>query len=133
MEATVDSILTTTPFFRPREGCEPKPMISMLLSLLISPTSATTFDVPMSRPTIRLRSLFFLDIAPYPRILVGMITAAHPSGSSPANGKAIAVTHVHIRHIATACGNHRTGCTNESFQSCRGIFTTQSHFNTVAQ
>ena len=26
IDCTVDSMLTTTPFFRPREGCEPMPM-----------------------------------------------------------------------------------------------------------
>jgi len=56
MDCTVDSMLTTTPFFRPREGCEPMPMISNAPSALISPTMATTLLVPMSRPTTRFRS-----------------------------------------------------------------------------
>src|ERR1700752_3317716 len=29
MDCTVDSMLTTTPFLRPREGCEPRPNTSM--------------------------------------------------------------------------------------------------------
>ena len=29
IDCTVDSMLTTTPFFRPREGCEPRPITSM--------------------------------------------------------------------------------------------------------
>ncbi len=61
IDCTVDSMLTTTPRFSPRDGCEPMPMTSMRAVGVISPTIATTFDVPMSRPTIRLRS-FFLGI-----------------------------------------------------------------------
>src|SRR5512138_961773 len=61
MDCTVDSMLTTTPRFKPREGCEPRPTTSMRPSLVISPTIATTFEVPMSSPTIKLRS-FFLAI-----------------------------------------------------------------------
>ena len=57
IDCTVDSMLTTTPFFRPREGCEPRPITSIAPSAPISPTSATTFEVPMSRPTIRFRSV----------------------------------------------------------------------------
>src|SRR5574343_1378959 len=58
MVCTVSSMLTTTPFFRPRESCEPMPITLRLPSLLISATSATIFDVPMSRPTtISLLSL----------------------------------------------------------------------------
>src|SRR5688572_2584849 len=51
-------MLTTTPRFRPREGCDPRPTTSMRPSCVISPTIATTFDVPMSSPTMRLRSFF---------------------------------------------------------------------------
>ncbi len=56
MDCTVDSILTTTPFFSPRDGWLPMPMISKTPSALISPTMATTLLVPMSRPTSRFRS-----------------------------------------------------------------------------
>src|SRR6185295_8563115 len=56
IDCTVDSMFTTTPRFSPREGFEPRPMTSSRSSAEISPTIATTFDVPMSRPTINLRS-----------------------------------------------------------------------------
>ena len=59
IELTVDSRLTTTPFLSPRDGAVPMPIISMLPSLVISPTMAATFDVPISKPTIKLRSIFF--------------------------------------------------------------------------
>ena len=47
---------TTTPRFKPRDGFEPMPMTSSRSSAESSPTIATTFDVPMSRPTTSLRS-----------------------------------------------------------------------------
>ena len=56
IDCTVDSMFTTTPFFNPREGWLPMPMISRAPSDLISPTMATTLLVPMSRPTNRFRS-----------------------------------------------------------------------------
>ena len=39
-------------FLRPRDGCVPRPITSIAPSAVISPTSATTLEVPMSRPTI---------------------------------------------------------------------------------
>ena len=52
-----DSILMTTPFFMPRDGCEPMPMISRSPSGVISPTIAATLLVPISNPTILVGSL----------------------------------------------------------------------------
>ena len=59
MECTVDSMFTTTPFFRPRDGCEPIPTTSIAPSGITSPTIATTLEVPMSSPTRRFFSVFF--------------------------------------------------------------------------
>ncbi len=56
IDCTVDSMLTTTPFFRPREGCTPMPITSMEPSEPTSPTSAAIFEVPTSRPMIRFLS-----------------------------------------------------------------------------
>jgi hypothetical protein len=53
MEATVFSMSTTTPFFRPFDSCWPVPMTSISPSACSSATIATTFEVPMSRPTSR--------------------------------------------------------------------------------
>src|SRR5690242_6522118 len=44
---------TTTPRLSPCEACEPMPITSTVSPGVYSPTIATTFDVPMSRPTIR--------------------------------------------------------------------------------
>src|SRR5690606_9036791 len=54
IDCTVDSMLTTTPFFNPRDGCVPMPTISRSPSGVTSPTRATTLEVPISRPTIIL-------------------------------------------------------------------------------
>ena len=62
---TVASILTTTPFFKPLEGCWPKPRISSAPSGVISATIATILDVPMSSATSRFlvsRGLFIDSI-----------------------------------------------------------------------
>src|SRR6266481_2297429 len=59
MEFTVLSILTTTPLRSPCDGCDPMPIISTPRSV-ISPTTAQTFDVPISKPTTML---CFLAIA----------------------------------------------------------------------
>src|SRR5690606_26220440 len=56
IDCTVDSMFTTTPRFSPRDGEEPKPITSTLPSGDTSPTIATTFDVPTSRPTRSFRS-----------------------------------------------------------------------------
>src|SRR5512146_204557 len=56
IEATVASMLTTTPLRSPFEGCVPMPMMSMPSSVT-SPTMAQILVVPMSRPT-RMSPLF---------------------------------------------------------------------------
>src|SRR2546427_220429 len=53
IDAIVASMLTTTPFLSPRDGCAPRPMMLSRFSAVTSATMATIFDVPMSRPTIR--------------------------------------------------------------------------------
>src|SRR5258707_11884164 len=103
MDCTVDSMLTTTPFFRPREGCEPRPMISIAPSAVISPTSATTLEVPTSRPTTTVRSA---------RLAIDLSLHCSPAGGQPggtappADRKAIAVTHVHVGNIGSALADH---------------------------
>src|SRR5688572_4822420 len=68
---TVDSISTTTPRLRPRDSCEPMPITSMGLPGEYSPTSATTLEVPMSRPTIS-------DLSPLRFMIVLAAVAAPP-------------------------------------------------------
>ena len=55
MAVTVDSMFTTVPFLRPREGWLPMPMRLSVPSGVTSATRVTIFEVPMSRATSRLR------------------------------------------------------------------------------
>src|SRR4249920_4151452 len=93
MDCTVDSMLTTTPFLRPREGCEPRPTTSMDPSTPTSPTSATTLDVPISRPTINARSLRLATCH-----LIPLLTAT----GFPADGKTRRVAQVDIGNLVRA-------------------------------
>src|ERR1700733_11492888 len=127
MDCTVDSMLTTTPFFRPREGCEPTPIPSILPSAVTSPTSATTFEVPISNPTIRLRSVR-LDIASIAPVLC--ITG---TGAAPADGEAIRITHVDIGDVRGTLRHNPGGRRHESIESFVQLLATQSHRHAVVQ
>src|SRR5688572_15007714 len=120
-------MFTTTPRFKPREGCEPKPTTSMRPSCVISPTMATTFEVPMSRPTIRFRS-FFLGIR---ASILGV--AGDASGNIPTDRETVAVTQIHVSHFSRARGHHGARDTDESFQARRHILTTESHDHAVPE
>src|SRR3984893_16781473 len=106
MDCTVDSMLTTTPFFRPRDGWLPMPMISSTPSDLISPTMATTLLVPMSRPTTRLRSERLAIGEPRGRCL----------GSAPADGETVEIGHVQVRDVVQAMRDDLRGGGNESIE-----------------
>src|ERR1700678_1129419 len=99
-------MLTTTPFFKPREGWLPMPMISSAPSALISPTMATTLLVPMSRPTSRFRSeRFAMD--PLQPLNVGIVAALgryrrRYLGVAPPDGEAIGVAHVDVADFIQA-------------------------------
>jgi hypothetical protein len=64
IDSTVASMLTTTPFFRPFDSCWPRPITSWRPSAITSATTATTFEVPMSRPTIRFFASFVILLSP---------------------------------------------------------------------
>ena len=51
IDSTVLSMLTTTPFRKPRERLDPTPMILIAPSSVTSATMAQIFVVPMSNPT----------------------------------------------------------------------------------
>src|SRR5687768_17840806 len=127
IDCTVDSMFTTTPRFRPREGCEPKPTTSMRPSCVISPTMATTFEVPMSRPTIRLRS-FFLGIR---ASILGV--ARDASGNVPTDRETVAVTKIDVMHFSTARSDYGARDSDESFQPRGHILTTEPHDHAVAE
>src|SRR5688572_6865607 len=120
-------MLTTTPRFRPREGCDPRPTTSMRPSCVISPTIATTFDVPMSRPTIRLRS-FFLDIW---RCVLGAVREA--GGRVPADRETVAVAQVDVADLGGALRDHRTGHPDEALEARFDVLPAEAHTGTVAE
>src|SRR5690606_9298252 len=101
-----DSMLTTTPFFSPREGCEPTPSTSMLPSAPTSATSATTFDVPISSPTIRPLSER-LDIA-------FVLLRAFRGSAAPTHREAVGVAHVDIDDVLRALRDELRRAARES-------------------
>src|SRR5688572_9445088 len=92
IDCTVDSMLTTTPFLRPLEGCDPSPTMSISPEALISPTIATTLEVPISRPTIISRS-DFLDIA------IPLDSSVVHGRVLPAHRESVAVTQIDRSHL----------------------------------
>src|SRR5690349_12051325 len=99
------------------------PITSICRSCVISPTIATTFEVPISRPTTKLRS-GFLAILSFIPILYGcanrrdarlVLRAVGRFARQPTDSEAIAVTHVDVGHVVGLRCHHRTRCTNESF------------------
>ena len=79
IDCTVDSMFTTTPFFRPRDGWLPMPMISSAPSGLISPTMATTLRGADVEPDdqVPVRTLGHVVIAvPSASVLVGALARA---------------------------------------------------------
>src|SRR3954468_24155674 len=79
--ATVASMFTTTPFFRPFDSWPPMPRISREPSARSSATRHATFEVPMSSAT--MRSLLSLAIG-------SAVQLRHPQG------KAVGIAQVHI-------------------------------------
>ncbi|MCY1355027.1 hypothetical protein D9M69_414290 [compost metagenome] len=91
IDCTVDSMLTTTPFFRPRDGCVPIPTISNWPSAVTSPTSATTLEVPISRPTI---------ILPLCTFAILLLLLTHWTATASAAVGATGARHVTARPLA---------------------------------
>src|SRR4029079_6493182 len=85
IEPIVASMLTTTPFLSPRDGCVPRPMTLRPLSGSTSATIATIFEVPMSSPTIRLSFSFTFPLSPSRRLARCFFTESrHPRGKAAA-------------------------------------------------
>src|SRR6202042_244816 len=121
IDCTVDSMLTTTPFFRPREGCEPRPSTSIaLVSGLISPTSATTLEVPMSSPTMRPRSERL-------GILAALLARAMCVCALPADGKAVAVAHVDVTDVIRALRDELDRGRHEALEAFINLAAAQTH------
>src|SRR5258708_39207234 len=101
IDATVESMLTMTPFFSPRDGCVPTPMMSRLPSLPISATTAAIFVVPMSRPTMMSDDLLGMFPVHLPRVCrrTEIFCCRRRSvgrGRGPADGHAVAAGAVQV-------------------------------------
>src|SRR5687767_5841234 len=111
---TVDSMSTTTPRFMPRDSCEPMPITSISWPGEYSPTSAVTFEVPMSRPTMSaLSPLRFMDF----------LRAGWNGGRGvcPDQREAVGVAEVGARERARIDGLEPRQQPRETFQAVLGI------------
>src|SRR4029077_9948872 len=126
IDCTVDSMLTTTPFLRPREGCEPSPSSSIEPSSPTSPTNATTLEVPMSSPTIRLRSArLSIVTAVLPRCAGGV--------AAPANGETVRVPHIHVGNVLAALRDELQRGVHEFFEALIDLPPPQAHGDPVGE
>src|SRR3984885_5946365 len=126
IDCTVDSMFTTTPFFSPREGCEPRPSSSIAPSAPTSPTSATTLEVPMSSPTIRLRSLRLSIVA----AVVGTVMAG---AAAPADGETVGVAHVHVGDVLGALRDELQRGVHELLEALVDLPPSQAHRDAVGE
>src|SRR3984957_5441457 len=137
MDCTVDSMLTTTPFFKPREGWLPMPMISRTPSALISPTMATTLLVPMSRPTNRFRSerLAMNRLRPLDVGIIGMLGRyrCRDRRVAPADGKAIGVAHVDIGNFIQAMRDDLRCGVDEALDALVDFAPSQTHRHSAVE
>src|SRR5271170_2387169 len=130
IDCTVDSMLTTTPFLRPREGWEPRPMTSMEPSAASSPTRATTLEVPTSRPTIKRRS----ERLATGSACFGFGGAGQPRGAvAPADRKAIGVAHVHVGDIHRPLDDQPQRHGREALEALIDLPAAEAHANAVIQ
>src|SRR6266850_2411435 len=126
MDCTVDSMLTTTPFFSPREGCEPSPRSSIEPSGATSPTSATTLEVPISSPTIRFLSARLSIVATVPARGAGGIAA-------PADGKPVCVAHIHVGNVLAALRDELQRRVHEFLEALVHLAPSQTHGDAVGK
>src|SRR6185312_8360643 len=126
-DCTLDSMLTTTPFFRPRDGCEPTPSTSMPPSGLTSPTSATTFEVPMSSPTMRPLPDRLAMVA----VSVVVVAAGDRRGASPADGESVRVSHVDVRDVVRALCHELRRRRDEAIEALVDLLAAEPHGDAV--
>src|SRR5215831_11183490 len=126
IDCTVDSMLTTTPFLSPREGCEPSPSTSIDPSRPTSPTSATTLEVPMSSPTMR----FLSERLSIPAsVFFSTVCRSAP----PSNCKPVRVAHVDIGDIAPFLRDELQSCVDEFFEPFVDLPASQPHGDSIRE
>src|ERR1700730_6082216 len=124
MDWTVDSMLTTTPFFSPRDGCDPMPSTSIEPSRPTSPTSATTFEVPMSSPTMR----FLSERLSIPAtVFFSTVCRSAP----PSDCKPVRVAHVDIRDIVASLCDELQSCVDEFLKPFVNLAASQPHRDSI--
>src|SRR3984885_13360809 len=132
IDCTVDSIFTPTPFFRPREGWLPRPITSIEPSAVISPTSATTFEVPISSPTITFLSAFLT-------IAARLVVRRRPerrctvAAALPADREAVAVAHIHVSDVGRALTHQLRGREHEALEALIDRLPAQAHHHAVVE
>src|SRR5690349_14228479 len=126
IDCTVDSMLTTTPFLRPREGWEPMPSTSMDPSRPTSPTKATTLEVPMSSPTMRFLSERL-------SIPVTVFFSTVRCSAPPSNCKPVRVAHVDIGDIAASLCNELQSCVDEFFEPFVNLSASEPHRDSIGE
>src|ERR1700746_838322 len=119
-------MLTTTPFLRPREGCEPRPSSSIEPSRPTSPTNATTLEVPMSSPTMRLRSARLS--------IVTALLPRHAGGvAAPADGEPVRVPHIHVGDVLAALRDQLQRGVHEFLEALIDLPPPQAHGDSVGE
>src|SRR5215831_825528 len=126
IDCTVDSIFTTTPFFSPREGWEPRPSSSIEPSSPTSPTSATTLEVPMSSPTMRLRSAR-LSIVP------AVLPRAAGGVAAPADGEPVGVPHIDVGNVLAALRDQLQRGGHEFLEALIDLAAAEAHGDAVGE
>src|SRR5690606_26688802 len=131
-------MFTTTPRFKPRDGAEPKPMTSILPSGESSPTTATTFDVPTSRPTRSLRSsrlptalalLSLTGFALHRQLRSrGHLRLLRLRLVAPSDGEAVRVAQVDIAHPMQLPRERRSRDTEETIDPLMHVVAAEAHF-----
>src|SRR5580700_4907700 len=111
------------------------PMTSMVASAVISPTSASTLEVPMSRPTMTCLSDFLaIDVRPCARRGARCRAPGQMSGAAlPAHGKAVAVAHVDIGDVRGALTHELRGNRHEALEARLDLQFAEPQLHTVIQ
>src|SRR5699024_7176394 len=122
MESVVDSMFTTMPFFMPREGALPRPMISSSPSVPGSATMQATLEVPISNATMRLFSGLLL-----------IHSLQSGGGAHAAHRETIAVTQIHITGLCQGARHLCQGIIDKPLQSRRQVLAPQAQLQAIGQ
>src|SRR5689334_24359231 len=129
IDCTVDSMFTTTPFLRPREGCVPMPITSIELSAATSPTSADTFEVPTSRPMIRFLSVFLAIRI----VILGGAARDALAALAPPDRESVRVAHVDVVDVAGMRGDLADAGLDEAREALVHLPAAEPHRDAVVE